>query len=70
MHRFLDDDDSVINSGNELWLTTVAGSCVEDEHQQQMIGSMFQCCIYHRSKEVFDDFNNHQLCQGIPMPYN
>ena len=25
MHRFLDEDDSIINSGNELWLTTVAG---------------------------------------------
>ncbi|XP_023705826.1 putative sodium-coupled neutral amino acid transporter 7 [Cryptotermes secundus] len=39
MHRFLDDDDSVINSGNDLWLTTVAGSSVEDEHHQQRTGT-------------------------------
>ncbi|XP_021912874.1 putative sodium-coupled neutral amino acid transporter 7 [Zootermopsis nevadensis] len=35
MHIFLGDDDSVINSGNELWLTTVAGSNGEEEHDQQ-----------------------------------
>jgi len=32
MRRFL-DDDSVIDSGNELLLTTVAGGCAEG-HQQ------------------------------------
>jgi len=40
MNRFLDDDDSVINSGNELWLTTVAGGNVEG-HQQQRTTCMF-----------------------------
>lgn len=41
MHIFLGDDDSVINSGNELWLTTVAGSNGEEEHDQQPAASMF-----------------------------
>ncbi|KAJ9578145.1 hypothetical protein L9F63_024993, partial [Diploptera punctata] len=30
MQRFLNDDDSIINSGNELWLTTVAGNIPEE----------------------------------------
>jgi hypothetical protein len=46
MHRFLNDDDSVIISGNELWLTTVAGGCVEDEHHQQPTESTFQFGMY------------------------
>ena len=33
MHRFL-DDDSVIDSGNELRLTTVAGGSAEECHQR------------------------------------
>jgi hypothetical protein len=70
MHRFLDDDDSVINSGNELWLTTVAGGCVEDEHQQQPTGSMFQFCLYHKGRDIFNHINDHKLCQGMPVPCN
>jgi hypothetical protein len=41
MHRFLGDDDSVINNGNELWLTTVAGSNAEGECDQRLAPGMF-----------------------------
>jgi hypothetical protein len=46
MHRFLGDDDSVINSRNELWLTTVAGSNAEEERDQQSAAGMFLFCIH------------------------
>jgi hypothetical protein len=43
MHRFLGDDDSVIDSGNELWLTTVADSNAE-ERQQPAAGMFIFAC--------------------------
>jgi hypothetical protein len=40
MHRFL-DDDSVIDSGNELLLTTVAGGHPEEGHQQPSASKVY-----------------------------
>jgi hypothetical protein len=69
MYRFLDDDDSVINSGNDLWLTTVAGSCGEDEYQQST-GSMFQFCVYRGSRKFSDQFSIDTRFQGISVSCN
>jgi hypothetical protein len=48
MHRFL-DDDSVLNSGNELRLTTVRDGSAEEGHQQSSASKVnfFYLFLFH-----------------------
>jgi hypothetical protein len=52
MSRFL-DDDSVIDSGNELQLTTVAVGSDEESHRQQSASKVhFFVCSWSQTSEL------------------